>query len=425
MKACYLLPIVLIAAILFAGCTSTAPAQPGTAPGSGVATPSTVRVDAFLPLTGAWSQNGESAQAALLTASDDINQYYTGLGVPTRVNLTIYDTATDPATARRLLEQVRANGTTIVLGPMTSAQLLAMKDYADTNGMILISSGSSAPSLAIPNDSIYRVVSDDTAQGKIMSSYLARQKIHTVVPVWRGDIWGDELKNATKSGFEAKQGTMLSGVRYPTDTKDFNATVNSLDIQVGNAIAQYGAGNVGVYAVTFNEIGDIMTLAGTTQNLSLVRWFGSDGNTRDPELAGSSPAARFAAQTNMTGAVWGTYLYGSSPARSPVNGKIQARLGREPEPPSVALYDTLWVIVRSQEDTKNSGDRSSITKALTRQMETYSGSTGSMLMNRAGDRILASYDLVQIRPGINGSQWKAFEQIHLWPDNSEEIVQLA
>ena len=286
--------------------------------------------------------------------------------------------------------------------------------------MIAISSGSTAPSLAIPDDSIYRMISDDSVQGEFMAIYLDAEHIRAILPVWRGDIWGDSLSNLTLAAFSARNGTALDGVRYDPGTTDFNATVASLDMLTGEAIDAYGADSVGIYAVTFNEIGDIMNAAAERPNLSRVRWFGSDGNTLDPSLTGTTPAARFAARVNMTGSIWGIpdeYRNSSEVAR------IRERLGREPDGSSIALYDTLWVVMQVREETPADANRSQLARALVHHLDTYHGASSDLTPNAAGDRVLASYDLLQVTGGPSGSEWKMIAQIRRGPsDPREEII---
>jgi branched-chain amino acid transport system substrate-binding protein len=410
-----LIALFLFAAIFLGGCTSAPPQDTGTVTPAGE-----VPVDALLPLSGVGASLGDSSKAALLTAQDDINQYYREIGSPTRVRVVIHDTGTDPATARALAEQVRAGGGRFVIGYLSSAESAAIKTYTDSNGMIAISSGSTAPALAIPNDSLYRMISDDSAQGEFMAVYLDEEDIRAIVPLWRGDIYGDSLTNLTRAAFSTRGGVARDGVRYDPQTTDFNATAASLDTLTGEAIDSYGAESVGIYAVTFNEIADIMNASAGRPNLSRVRWFGSDGNTLDPSLTGTTPAALFAARVNMTGSIWGIpYEYQNSSERV----RITERLGREPDGSAIALYDTLWVVMEVLEETPAEANQTELARALVRHLDTYNGASSDLTPNSAGDRILASYDFIEVVGGPSGSRWEKITQVRKGPfDSREEII---
>lgn len=407
--------LFLLAALLLGGCVGSEPEEPGASPAT-----EEVQVDALLALHGVGSSLGESSKAALLTAEDDINRYYRDIGSPTRVKVIIHDTASDPATALGLAEQVHTSGRKFVIGYLSSAETSAIRNYTDANGMIAISSGSTAPDLAIPDDSIYRMISDDSAQGEFMAIYLVSEQVRAIVPLWRGDIWGDSLSNLTLAAFSERGGSALDGIRYDPGTTDFDTAVASLDVLTGRAIDTYGAGSVGIYAVTFNEIGDVMTAATGRPNLSQVRWFGSDGNTLDPSLTGTTPAARFAARVNMTGMIWGIPVEYQDSSEAM---RIRERLGREPDGSSIALYDTLWVVMNVLEETPADANQTQLAGALVHHLNTYHGASSDLTTNAAGDRILASYDILQVAGGPSGSQWKKIAQIRKGPfDPREEII---
>lgn len=412
MRNLALVTIVLLASMMFmAGCTTIPPA-----PASGS---SLIVVDALLPLTGSYSSFGEMAQAALLTAEEDINRYYQTIGSPARVNVVIHDTGSDPGTALRLVQAVHADGHRIVLGHMTSAEIAAIKEYTDTNGMVVLDAGSTSPALAIPGDSIYRLISDDSAQGRVMGVWLAKNNIDAIVPIWRGDIWGEGLLNATRAAFAERNGITLDGVRFDPATTDFAAPVSSLDILAGDAVRTYGAERVGIYVIGFDETAPVLSEASGRQNLSRVRWFGCDGNTGISSLTGSTPAALFAAQTNLTGTVWG--IAHGNPLDGPQT-RIRERLGFQPSSGPVALYDALWVVKDMSEEIPAGVGRARIEAALVRHMNTYDGESGSLMPNEAGDRSLASYDIMQVVSGSGGSVWKSVANVIIWADGREEIT---
>jgi branched-chain amino acid transport system substrate-binding protein len=81
----------------------------------------------------------------------------------------------------------------IVIGPATSAAVKAVKDFADENDVLLISHSSTAPSLAIAGDNLFRFVPEDRQQGEAIAKKMWNDGIPIVVPMWRNDIYGNEL----------------------------------------------------------------------------------------------------------------------------------------------------------------------------------------------------------------------------------------
>ena len=209
--------------------------------------PTEVVFGALLSLTGDLSSSGESSQAALEIAVEDVNAYFSAIGSKIRVGLIVEDTKTEPAVALEKLQNSAREGVRVVIGPQSSAEVTTLKDYADENGILLLSQSSTAPSLAIPGDNVFRFCPDDNHQAKAVARMMWEDGIRAVVPMWRGDLWGDELSNATKDSFEELGGKVLDGIRYSPVTKDFSTELESLNSKVGQAIAQHGdADAVGV-----------------------------------------------------------------------------------------------------------------------------------------------------------------------------------
>ena len=96
-----------------------------------------------------------------------------------------------------------------------------IKDYADKNGIILISPSSTAPSLATAGDNLFRFVPDDSHQAQAISRLMWNDGIRVVVPFWRTDIYGNDLVKATKQSVHELGGRVANGVGYTPNTGDF------------------------------------------------------------------------------------------------------------------------------------------------------------------------------------------------------------
>jgi hypothetical protein len=149
----------------------------------------TILIGALLPLSGTLSSFGESAEASLRLAVDDVNNQLAKSGSSSRVGLVIEDTKTDPNVAREKLMDLASKGIRIVIGPATSANVAAVKEYADENGILIVSSSSTAPSLAIPNDNVFRFVPDDTYQAEALAKKMWDEGTRVVIPIWRTDVF--------------------------------------------------------------------------------------------------------------------------------------------------------------------------------------------------------------------------------------------
>ena len=61
---------------------------------------------------------------------------------------------------------------------------------------------------------------------------------------------------------------------------------------MNDAVRQYGADEVGVYIIAFDEIVPIMIQANRHQDLQSVRWYGSDGSAQNEGLIKNIEARR-------------------------------------------------------------------------------------------------------------------------------------
>lgn len=402
--------LIILAAIVFAcGCTGT---QTSTTQEGAV---QDIVVGALLPLSGDYAGGGEASRVALEVAAGDINDYFTAIGSDYRVGIIIEDTKADPAVALAKLQTLEKQGARIVIGPGTSTELEAIRTYADEHGILIVSTMSTASSLAIAGDNVYRFVPPDTYQADVVAYYLKEQGVAAIVPVWRGDIWGDELEKLTTAVFARSGGEVLDGIRYAPDKEDYARMAADLDARVAQAIAAHGKDRVAVYLVSLDEAAAIMEAATATENLSKVRWYGCDGNVLLDALA-TGESARFAEQTKFTApAFWNQNNVASNTA---IIQKMRAPLGRHPDGYSLATYDALWVVAmtRTQTDT---GDAAMLKAALERTASESGGPLlGPVKLNGAGDRSTAQYTFWTVEADGEACRWVPIVQYSIWSAGS-------
>jgi len=368
-------------------------------------------VGVLLPLSSDYAAGGEESKAAIEVAAGDINDYFTSIGSDYRVRVILEDTRTDPAVALEKLEALDEQGVKIVIGFGTSTELEAARAYADEHGIILISTMSTAPLLAITDDNAYRFVPPDTYQAGAIAYYLKADGIAAVVPIWRGDIWGDELEKLAAASFARGNGTVLDGVRYEPGETDYTGMVADLDVQVGRAIAAHGKEKVGVYLISLDEAAAIMEAASKTKNLTEVRWYGCDGNVLIGTLV-TGDAGRFAAQTKFTGPEFGRYEY--AVANTSTVQKIRDALGRQPNGYSLVTYDALWIVAMTQIQTETT-DISKLKIALEGTAKEFSGPLfGSVPLTLAGDLLTAHYLFWSVSARHETYTWTPVAQYDIW-----------
>jgi branched-chain amino acid transport system substrate-binding protein len=404
---------VLVAAILIGGILSygflTSLATESTRYIVPVEGQNPILIGALLPLTGTSSSTGEEAEASLRLAVEDVNNQFAKTGLSTRVGLIIEDTKTDPAVALEKLKDLASKGIRLVIGPSTSAAVAAVKEYADENDILIVSSSSTAPSLAIPNDNVIRFVPDDTHQAEILAKQMWDEGKRVVIPIWRTDVFGNNLQSALKESFESLGGKMLDGVGYDPPVGNFAASLHrinfivweqelrSLTSKVNDAVKQYGADKVGVYIVAYDEIVPILIQANRHQELQSVSWYGSDGSAQLEGLIKNVEAAEFAVKTNFLNPIYGL---DATDSFNKLETRIVEEIGRVPTSYAQVTYDEFWVAALTLKDVSalQQDDIGSLREAFINTANSYVGVTGRTELNDAGDRKFGSYDFWAVRP---------------------------
>ena len=383
--------------------------------------PTEVIIGALLDLSGDWSSLGESSEVALDIALKDVQPYLSRIGSAMKVKLLVEDTAGNPLLALEKLKGLAEQGVKVVIGPQSSAEVEAVKEYADRNNILVISQGSTAHSLAIEQDNILRFCPDDVSEGQIIAQLMWQEGIRAVVPIWRDDAGNKGLHVAMKKYFEALGGLVLDGVSYHPTSKDFSREVALLNSQTNQAIVKYGLNAVGIYAAAFNEIVSILEQASLSTNLSYVRWYGSNGIALSSALVSNSQAAQFAMKSGFPCPAFGL----DKRARDkwePVSEEIGARIGRGVDAFTLAAYDAFWVAVLTYATGGSADDFDTFKQTLLETAASYYGTTGWTALNDAGDRKEYNYDFWGVEEYEGAFQWRRVAQYQFNPGSSAEII---
>jgi branched-chain amino acid transport system substrate-binding protein len=371
--------------------------------------PSTaIPIGALFSLTGDGATLGQASAAALDLAQRDINAELGALHLPFHVTTVVEDTALTPAVAAQKMAVFATRGIKIVLGPQSSAEAAAVHQIAGDNGMIVISQVSTASSLAIAGDNLFRLAPNDKLEGAAMATVMRNDHIDVLVPLWRADAGNTGLHDSTKSSFQAAGGVVTAGASYDPGTTDYTAVVNAIAADVRAARAQHGVSTIAVYLASFEEAVAIMNVARLDADLSAVRWYGGDGVTQSQAIVGDAGAAAFAASVSFTAPNIGL----TEAARDrwqPIRDEIAQRVGFVPDALALSVYDAAWVGVLSAIELD--GHTDALRESFVRNVQRYFGLTGPTALDAAGDRKIASFDLWTVRIVDGVAQWVLTGQV--------------
>jgi branched-chain amino acid transport system substrate-binding protein len=361
-----------------------------------------VTIGGAFSLTGNWASLGVTSKAALELAVADENQYASGRGI--HFVARVEDTKLDPATALAKVQALREAGVQVVVGPQSSAELAAMKPYVDSHDMIVVSQSSTAGSLAVAGDAIYRFTPADSLEGLAISALMWADGIRAAVPIWRADAGNQGLHTATAARFTALGGTASTGVEYSATATAFATPVATLKAQVHQALAAHPTAEVGVYLAGFDEVADVFALAAADPELSSVRWYGSDGVALSAAVLARPAAVAFAEKVGFPSPVFG--LDPAAPGRwKPVADRIKAQAGQEPDAFALGVYDAVWVAALAYLASPAHVSTADLQARFVSTAGSYYGVTGWTALNAAGDRKYADFDFWGIRPSGASHGW--------------------
>ncbi len=356
-----------------------------------------VNIGLILPLTGDLATHGEENWEGSKLAVVDFNKHLEKIGAPWTLKMTSEDSATSPVIALEKLTSLNAKGIELIVGLETSSNIRNIKGYAESNNMLLVSCCSSAPALAIPNDNVYRLVPDDTNQGTALAKLIQNEGIQAIVPVWRGDTWGDGISAATIGSFVERGGIADEGVRYNPEAPEFSASTSLLAEKVRGYVDEYGADKVAVLFLGFVEVLQFTQSASQHEVLDDVRWFASGAVTKEHKLVADPIGLEFSTSVQFTTVM---VAFSENPIYEHVQDSLTEKLGRTPNTFVHPSYDVVWVIGLSILETQST-DVSKIKSVFPDVAEHYYGAIGPTILNEAGDLAQANYEVW----GIRGGEW--------------------
>jgi branched-chain amino acid transport system substrate-binding protein len=363
------------------------------------------KVGVLASLTGSWSSLGQTTVAALEIAEEQIKaeaiRQYGGY----RFHFFVRDTQLDPSQALDAIQDLDRRGVKIIIGPQSSAEVAMIKPYADAHDILVISQGSTASSLAIAGDNIFRFCPNDTREAEAIVALMWHDGIRAIVPLWRNDAGNNGLHDSVQSAFQLQGGTVEAGYQYEPTTSDFSVATGSVAGQIDNLV---GGGTdpatIGVYLAAFDEVVDVFHSAQGNTTLSNTAWYGSDGVALSAALTGDSTAAAFADSVGYPNPIFGLDDALQNEWQ-PIADEIEARTGITPDAFALSGYDALFVVQRALEDVGDLRDFPAFKAAFVDEASAYEGVTGSTALDAAGDRLKRDFDFWAVEPQGGDHSW--------------------
>ena len=364
-----------------------------------------IKVAALLSQTGGWSNLGITSKAAIEIAVDKINADFKCRHIPFRFELTVFETQLDPVIAAQTVENISSSGYKFIIGPQSSAELALVKPIADSLGILVVSQGSTASSLAIANDMIFRYVPGDQIEGAALANSIKNAGKQALVTLARNDAGNLGLQSSVGNNFTNLGGNVISVGNYETTTTDFTTVLADVKSQIIGLNSTYTNEQIAVYLASFDEAVALFNQASSDPILSEVNWYGGDGFVKNAAILQDPAAAQFAIATNFFCPDFGLpmsteYLW------SAIITTINGMTGIQSDAYTLAAYDAMHVIskmIEAEDGIPSSA--ASLQSAFLNASNGYSGATGVISLNDNGDRASGSFDYWGLE-NVNGTyQW--------------------
>jgi branched-chain amino acid transport system substrate-binding protein len=337
----------------------------------------------------------------------DINSYLESQNSKYRFSSLVYDTKLDTSLAKSAIEKAFTdNKIKYFIGPQSSAELAAVRAYANANNLLVVSQGSTASSLAIANDALFRFCPGDAVEGAAMANSIFSAGKRKLITVARDDAGNKGLQQSVGTNFSSIGGQTTAVTPYAIGMTDFSTVLADIKQKLMTNLATTDSNSVGIYLASFDECKDLFEQASVDPIFSKVKWYGGDGIVLDPALINSNKAAAFAAKVNFFAPNYGIPAT-PNPKLDAIVAAIKSKTSIDIDAYGLAAYDAMWVIAKTIVENQNAlSDFSLFKTSFNKTSNAYTGLTGSLALNANGDRASGTFDYYGIVFENNVYKWK-------------------
>ena len=332
----------------------------------------------------------------------DIQKYLDLTGLDVTLNILIEDNQGSESIALEKTQSFKAMGVNIVFGHGWSGQCSSSLSYVNENDMILVSSSSTSPLLAIADDMLFRTCPTDFVQAPAIATMWETWGAKAVLTFFRGDAWGDGIYNLLDGGaWEEHNIVDIGKIRYAPESTEFSNYLDLANDIIGEAIVEYGGARyVGFQYFGFSESRVYQTQAADYPNVQGCIWMSTESGGRGERMIDET--GELCLQTrhfsSLMGVDEGSYLWKSFEER------YYEATQYMPSFYSAVDYDGAWMTMKSILET-SSMDASDIANVLIDVSSTHHGLSGWCLLTPEGDRAAQIFDIWGYMEQDDGTIW--------------------
>ena len=317
----------------------------------------------------------------------DYNEYAAKLGYDVDFEWLIDDATGQAAVHLEKVQGFKSMDINVFIGGGWSSQASAALSYCNDNDMLMWSSSSTSPLLAIEGDNLYRMCPTDLVQAPAISRMLESFGIKAIVLIYRGDAWADGIVNILEPHFTANGGVILEKIRYAGEATEFANYLQQAEDKLSAAVDEYGLEHVAVEVIAFQESVTMVTQAEDFPTLYSVYWFGSDGTVLTQQFIDDAPT-----QANKLH-IFSTY---AAPAESELFASLYDRYWALVSQPfgyySACSYDIGWVLASTMLESQSQDAAELVPLQAPKAFKQW-GASGWNRLNADGDRYASNYQI--------------------------------
>ncbi|MDA4111029.1 MAG: penicillin-binding protein activator [Thaumarchaeota archaeon] len=373
--------------------------------GGGGGLSGTISIGVLDDLTDGLSGIGAKINFTTHQAINDINAYLQNTPYAGKVtfNVVVEDYALDNTKAQNAMNTFKSDGISVTVGPLNSGTAQALLSFANSNQIVMISPSSTAHSLAIPNDYLFRTAPTDIVQGKADAAMMWQDGVKAVIQVYRQDTYGSGLANYTAAAFGVAGGTVADSIPYDATTTNFVPILSTLNTDWNAAVTKYGADAVAIQLIAFDEGATLIQQASTNYPALLKTqqpWYGTDGEQGESVFTNSTIASAIQA-VRLPSTVFG---FTNSSKTQTLCKQLFSATSRTCDPYAIGSYDDVWIAALSiLACGQNSG--SCVQSVISTVADNYYGVSGWTLLDASGDRAASDYLIYCITGPASSLAW--------------------
>lgn len=386
--------IGLVLLVLLAGAYQAAPPMVEQTQAAALQTDSEtveeITLGVVLPFTGSLGEYGVAFGQGVELAVEQMNAQLEAAGQSKRFVIASADSEGTPDGAAKAIQTVvQTSGAQVVVGPLSTTEVLGAKQFADENNITIIAPASSGLAGAIPDDSIFRVMQPpDTFQSQAFEGVAIARGYQNVVILHMDDPFGNGLAESFTERFQAAGGGEVVAVKYAPEPTDLSSEVTAVSSELATLS---GSGTTAFLCICF--LGDaqkVLQQAVVDPVLGTVDWLGAE-NLRSPEILADPDQAAFLASVKFTSVSSASI---ANPNTQPFIDAYTEKFGAEPGPFTNYAYDAANIAMLSIIFAGNNGE--AVQKVVPFVANHYIGTQVQTYLDENGDQAIAVLTVYQV-----------------------------